>query len=132
MGTWGIKTFDNDGNSDWIYDLEEFDDLSLIEEALSPGDTEYLEAPDGEVILAAAEIINGIRAKPREGLPGEAVDWINNHKTLDVSGLIEKAITMIDLVLSEKSELRELWEENEEDFPQWKADVLDLKEKLGK
>jgi hypothetical protein len=131
MGTWGIKTFDNDGNSDWLWDLEETDDASLLEESLAPRSEDYLEAPDGEVILAAAEIINGIKNGPREGLPDEALDWITAHKNLDVSKLLPKAIRMIDRLLGEKSELKELWQENKEDFPLWLADVNDLKNQLS-
>ena len=131
MGTWGMKTFENDGNSDWVYDLEETNDLSLIEDALNPEETDYLEADEGEMILAAAEIINGIKSEPREGVPEECIEWINKHKSLNVSGLVEKATTLINLVLSEKSELRELWAENEEDYPIWEKNVLELKEKLN-
>lgn len=130
MGTWGIKTFDNDGNSDWLWELEETDDASLLEKSLNPGNDDYLEAPDGEVILAAAEIINAIKNGPRDDLPEEAIGWINAHKELDVSTLVPKAIAMIDRVLGEKSELKELWQENKEDFPLWRDDVNDLKERL--
>ena len=131
MGTWGIKTFDNDGNSDWLWELEETNDTSLLEQSLSPEIDDYLEAPDGEIILAASEIINGIKNGPREDLPVEAVDWITAHKNLDVSKLIPKAIKMIDRLLGEKSELKELWQENKEDLPLWLADVNDLKNKLS-
>lgn len=131
MGTWGIKTFDNDGTSDWLWDLEESDDTSILRQALEPEETEYLEAPDGEIIIAAAEIINAIRNGQREGLPENALRWIEDHKGLDVSSLVKKAISMLDRVLAENSELNELWEENEEDYPQWQADVTDLQKKLS-
>ncbi len=131
MGTWGIKTFDNDGNSDWLWDLEETDDTSLLEKSLNPEQVDYLEAPDGEVILAAAEIINAIKNGPREGLPEEVLEWITAHKKLDVSKLIPKARAMVERALGEKSELKELWQENKEEFPLWLADVNDLKSRLS-
>jgi hypothetical protein len=130
MGTWGIKTFENDGTSDWLWELEETNDLSALAQALAPEETEYLEAPDGEIIIAAAEIIQGIKNGPREGLPENALKWISDHKHLDVSSLIKPANELLDRVLNGKSELRELWEENAEDFGQWVADVTELRNML--
>lgn len=131
MGTWGIRTFDNDGTSDWLYDLEEAVGTSLLEQALNAEGSEYLEAPDGEIILAAAEIILGIKDKPRSNLPDNAIEWINSHKNLDVSKLVTKAIFLIDRVLGENSELNELWAENEENYPDWKSDVMELRKLLA-
>lgn len=131
MGTWGIKAFENDGTSDWLLDLEESDDLSVLKRALEPEETEYLEAPDGEIIIAAAEIINGVMNGARAGLPENAAKWIENHKTLDVSSLVKPAIAMLDRVLADDSELKELWKENRGDYPRWLADVTDLRAKLS-
>ncbi len=131
MGTWGVKTFENDGASDWLWDLEESDANSALVAALNPEDTNYLEATDGEIILAAAEIIQAIKNRPRAGLPENALNWINAHNTLDVSSLVTKAIAMVDRVLSDNSELRELWEENEDDYPKWHAHITELRSKLN-
>jgi hypothetical protein len=35
MGTWGTGAFDNDTAADWLYALEEVDDLSLIETTIA-------------------------------------------------------------------------------------------------
>ncbi|MEQ8171070.1 MAG: DUF4259 domain-containing protein [Candidatus Eremiobacterota bacterium] len=131
MGTWGVKTFENDGASDWLWELEESDDNSVLVAALNPEDMNYLEAPDGEIILAAAEIIQAIKNKSGDGLPENALNWINAHNTLDVSSLVTKAITMVDRVLSDNSELRELWEENKDDYPNWHAHITELRSKLN-
>jgi hypothetical protein len=131
MGTWGVKTFENDGTSDWLWELEETSDNSALVAALNPEETDYLDAADGEIILAAAEIIHGITHEPRPGIPENAVKWISKHRDLDVSLLVAKAIAMIDLVLADKSELRELWEENEDKYHEWHANVTELRNKLG-
>jgi hypothetical protein len=34
MGAWGIGNFDNDDASDWVYELEEVEDMSLVEATL--------------------------------------------------------------------------------------------------
>jgi len=131
MGTWGIKTFENDGASDWLWEFEESGDTSILLDALNPEDTNYLEATDGEIILAAAEIIQAIKNTPRAGIPENALNWINTHKTSDISPLVTKAIAMIDRVLAENSELRELWEENEDEYPKWQAYITELRSKLN-
>jgi hypothetical protein len=130
MGTWGVKTFENDGSLDWLYTLEECDDTSALEDALNPEDVNDLDATDGEMILAASEVILGILKSPREGLPEEAIKWIKSHKKLEVSPLVSRAVNLIGKVIEKDSELKELWEENEEDFPKWKEDVEDLLLKL--
>ncbi len=131
MGTWGIETFENDGTLDWLWDLEACDDASVLDRALEPDETEYLEAPDGEIIIAAAEVIHAIKNGPRADLPDNALAWIDSHKDMDVSSLATKAVGMLDRVLAENSELKELWEENEEDYPKWLADVTDLRKRLA-
>lgn len=130
MGAWGIKTFENDDSSDWLYDLEESDDLSVIENTLNEANQEYVEAPEGCNILAAAEIILGLQGKGRE-LPENAKEWIEKNKTLNVDSLVGAAIKAIDVVLSENSELLELWQDAADDFDAWKTDVESIKAALS-
>ena len=44
--------------------------------------------------------------------------------------LKHKAVKAIDAVLSDNSELKELWEENEELYEAWKEDKLSIKKRL--
>lgn len=130
MGTWGMKVFESDSTLDWLWDVKDSKDTSLLAKALSPEETSYLESAEGEQIVAAAQIISGLRGKPREGLPEQAVTWINNHKHLDVTPLVAKAIAGIDLVLSDSSELHDLWKESA-DYENWVNDVKQLKAQLA-
>lgn len=131
MGTWGMKVFESDNTLDWLWDVKDSADTALLAKALNPEDTSYLEAPQGELILAASEIINAMRGKAREGLPEQAVTWVAKHKTLDVSALVPKAIAGINLVLGDASELNDLWKENGDEYPKWVEDVNQLKKQLG-
>jgi hypothetical protein len=67
MGTWGVNSFDNDNAADWVWELEEADDLSVVEEAiervLDCGD-ELVESPDAEVAIAAADVLARLKAGP--------------------------------------------------------------------
>ena len=79
MGAWGFGTFENDDAGDWLFDLEETNDLSLIEQTLTLED-DYIEAPDGCNALAAAEIVAALMGKTRGCLPENATKWINDNK----------------------------------------------------
>ena len=58
MGTWGVGSFGNDNAADWIWELEEADDLSVVEAAIArvlDGVDELVESPEAEEAIAAAE-----------------------------------------------------------------------------
>ncbi|MFC3150610.1 DUF4259 domain-containing protein [Litoribrevibacter euphylliae] len=130
MGAWGFKTFENDDSSDWLYELEESSDLTVIESAISEANEDYIEAPEGCNILAAAEIILALHGKAKESLPDNAEQWVSKNKSLDTSGLRDKAIQAIDKLLSDSSELKELWQETD-DFEFWVKDVTSIKSALS-
>ena len=127
MGAWGMTTFENDNASDWLYELEESTDLSVIQEALNV-DEEYIESSKGCNVLAAAEIILALLGKPRSGLPENAKEWVGNNP-LDPSPLIPSAIKAVSQVLGNESELKELWGETDES-ENWENDVKDILNKL--
>lgn len=131
MGTWGYKTFEDDTACDWLYDLEA-EGMKLLERSLSPEGKEgdFLQMDDAIAILAAAEIVYGLLNGPRDGLPDEAIEWINANKEADVSCLKPICEGQLGCVLSKNSELRQVWEENTEDFPEWKANVEALRDGL--
>jgi hypothetical protein len=89
---------------------------------LDAAGNEYLEAPEGSCILAAAEVILALKGKPRPDLPEEAAGWVAKHATLDAGKLVGRAVQAIDRVLGEQSELKDLWQETD-DFAAWSADV---------
>jgi hypothetical protein len=128
MGTWGIRTFENDDASDWAADLQQSKGNSLLKSSLGGKHVEgsYLEAPECVRILCAGEVILGITAKPRPSIPEDVVSWIAAHKELHVGNLVPLAVAGVQEVLSNDSELNELWAENEEDYSRWKQDVTGL------
>ena len=66
MGAWRMGAFDNDTACDWAYELEESSDLSVLdntfEKVISVG-SDYLEAPDAEEAIAAAEVVARMKGK---------------------------------------------------------------------
>jgi hypothetical protein len=134
MGAWGTGICDNDTAADWCSSLEDVDDLSLIEEAfeniLSPDD-DFLDADQAQEALAAAEAISRLQGNGGPETPHtEPMDgWVKQHKLKVPATLARKAHAVIDRVLTEPSELLDLWTESEE-MDAWKAAVKDLKSRI--
>jgi hypothetical protein len=134
MGAWGILAFDNDEACDWAYDLEKVRDLSLVEEAFASvaGPAEYLDAHDACNALAACEVLAGLRGNPGyRNSYTEAVDaWVDLHPMQPSANLLARADVVIERVLGDNSELRDLWDESEALGIQWRKSVEDLRNRL--
>lgn len=130
MGAWANDALGNDDACDWAYGLDECDDLSLVEEtlnkALSEG-AEYLESPDACEALAAIEVIARLQGNWGEkNAYSEPIDaWVEKTKLVPSKALAEKAHKVIERILADESELKELWQESEE-FDAWYASVKNL------
>ncbi len=122
MGCWGTGTFENDDAADWAWTLQESDGLDAVERTLGAlADGGYIEAPEASERLAAAEVVAALLGHPSADLPVDVARWIAEHRGLDARPLRDAALNHVRAALGGNSELRGLWEENEEDFPFWKA-----------
>ena len=126
MGTWGIGTFDDDTACDWLDEFAEEPSVEFLQQTLAAPDDGYLELDQCTAFLAAAEIIAGVVAGPRPGLPKVALGVIASLAPDAVGPLRSLASQKVRRVLAENSELRELWEENKTEFPTWREGALDL------
>ena len=132
MGAWGYSVFENDDAGDWVWDLEESTDMSAIVEALdlvTDEAGEYLEAPDCSMAVAAAEVVAALHGKPAANLPEEVSKWVAG-KPAPNAAISAQAVRAIEAVL-DRSELKELWEENEEEYPNWVASLNDIKARIA-
>jgi hypothetical protein len=132
MGTWGTGTFENDGASDWVYDLEEAKaPASFLAETLKSGlNEEYLESTDASNALAAAEVVAALLGHPAANLPQSVTSWLSNHAGLELPpDLREQAVAAVDRAHSPPSELLELWEESGE-MENWLAGLTNLEARL--
>lgn len=133
MGTWGTGSFENDDAADFMIDVLDSGDLSLIREALDNvlTSTEYVEAPDATLAIVAAEIVAAARGRPtlaaqqEEGL----ADWLAHVRPAIDADLVRQARDALARILAENSELRELWEETDE-APAWRAVMDELATQL--
>jgi hypothetical protein len=131
MGAWDATSFGNDTANDWAYGLEETSDLSYIEatlqKILDAGD-DYIEAPDAEEAIAAAEVLAWLRGKPTpvDAYTEKIAEWVAAHPIQPPTAIIQKALSALDRVQQQPSELPELWEND----PDWTASISDLCNRL--
>jgi hypothetical protein len=73
MGAWGSDSFENDDAADWVADFCDAPDPAVIVKALSAvadlDASQYLEAPDCSVGIAAAEVVAALKGAPNSNLP---------------------------------------------------------------
>lgn len=132
MGAWGHGTFENDTAMDWTYELEACSDLSILEETIAAGgdfseSEEEMDADTACTTLAAAEVIAAMQSKPNSNLPDTVTSWIQGKPKAPPE--LIKAASLAVSTLLEKSELKELWAETEENAD-WVAAVQDLLRRL--
>ena len=134
MGAWGVHAFENDDAGDFFYELEETGDLAPVENTFASieENPDYLEAPDACIAIAGCEVLARLK-----GLPGyqdastETVDeWIAAHPITPPQPLVDRGIAILDRVVGDNSELKELWDDSEE-AEQWHASIADLRQRLA-
>lgn len=132
-GAWDTGPFDNDDALDWVWELTDSDDLSVVEDALQSAiDTsDYLEAPMGSMAVAAAEVVAALKGKPRAELPPEVSEWVKAREYVVKDDLAEAARKAVaEVKNAESSELAQLWSESDELAEVWHADLRDLLQRL--
>lgn len=133
MGAWSVGILGDDTA------LEVFDALlaapdprpmmsTAFGEALK---TECVDYDAGQWVLVSAAVIAHVAAGVElddlgsmDNMEEDSVDvevWIDGLRRLDFSGLRPAAAQACKKVIHGDSDLRELWSENEELFPQWEA-----------
>src|SRR4051794_36794513 len=129
MGAWGTGVFDNDDALDWFDALERRGaDAVLVALETVPEEDDYIEAPQANEALAAAEIVAAARGRSAAGLPGEGTDWVQAHAAEIGDELVPLAIGAVTRIRAD-SELKDLWEEDDS-ASEWLAVVDDLLARL--
>ncbi|SEN10780.1 protein of unknown function [Duganella sp. CF517] len=136
MGTWAVDAFGNDYAQDWAQDLQEISNLDAVEDTLNTAlDTSAgeLEAPFAAEALVAVEVIARLQGKGGAASEDSAVvdQWVaaRKPKARRRADLEDKALQAIARILSDQSELRELWAESEH-YEAWRASVEELRARV--
>ena len=136
MGAWSHEPFGNDDALDWVYQLEDIQDDSVLARVFNraiENQDDYLEADDAFVIVAAAEVVAKLLGKgtQQDSYTEQVDEWVKSVDFQPSADLLAKAQTALDLVLGEESELKELWSEaEEEDRDAWYSNIEALKKIL--
>lgn len=130
MSAWGAEIFENDEAADWVIDLEQSQDASFLLKTLFIAIEEkvYLESPEAECALAAAEVIASSFGETHPKLPEEVKTWITNHNIRDNKDLPAIAIQAVERI-SRDSELEGSWTDSNYE-KDWRQVVNHLKERL--
>ena len=78
MGAWGYLPFENDDALDWLEDLEA-GGADVVRKALAKAADRYVQAPEGAIALAAAEVAAASQGNPLGDLPENVTDWVTAH-----------------------------------------------------
>jgi hypothetical protein len=135
MSTWDSGAYDNDYALDWVQDLLETKNLELIETTLDNlidmggGETE-LPAPFAAEALAALDVIARLQGRRGDDAEEDEIDaWVARCKRKVNAPLLEKARQALLLIVSEQSELNQLWRQSD-DYDAWRAGVDALAARL--
>jgi len=132
MGAWGTGNFDNDTALDWVFELEESDDLSLVEQTIDTVlEEEYIESFSAEEALVAIEVLARLQGNFTEddSYAEDVNKWVKEHPQEVPQSLREKAKKALKIILGDNSELKDLWQETKE-FDTWEKEVLGLYDRI--
>jgi len=138
VGAWGVEPFDNDDAADWSAEFEgaaEPAGLELLRSALAAVDSPgYLEAPDGAIGVAAAQVVAWLlQPDTAQESPYAAavIGWLRTNTPSAGVGLVGAARRALSSVRSSDSELAELWAEANEAEWERVLDRIDLQLRSG-
>lgn len=136
MGTWGINPFENDNAMDWVLEeLETPQGRPVLGRALRPvADSEpdeYIDAPSGEIAVAAAAIVAAINGYPGGELPWQAMRHLRRpEEPRDQLKLL--AILAVNRALAVNSELADTYAESSPGADaEWRTSMEDLRHRLS-
>lgn len=135
MGTWGIRSFENDDATDWIDGFARDPDPRSLAEALlasRPIEDEVpsvLATEEAHIALAAAEVIAAWCGRPAPELPPTVTAWLMGRTQAVTSDLLEDARQAVERI-AKRSHLREDWASLHK-LEAWQGALDDLRERLG-
>jgi hypothetical protein len=131
MGAWGAGTFQNDTAVDWVAQLQESSDDSLLRRAIEPAaaiDGSYLDSGVAAIALAAAEVVAAAKGQPGGDLPESLSSWVAQFGSDVGDDLPIPARQAVERIAA-SSELKELWDEAGDN--DWNDVVGDLRARLA-
>jgi hypothetical protein len=135
MGALGSTVFEDDASMDWLEDYRASGAgavASALDTAARTPVTEYLDVDRGAAARAAAEVVAVAHGELPAGVSQDRLDLLNSHGS-DVRAMADiksRATSALDRLISENSELHELWMDSDAQSD-WVAAMNDLRRRLG-
>ena len=113
MGTWGTRVYDNDAAANWVHKFidQGFPLLDGTLEKVMCSEPKSISINDSQEALAACEIIarmNGAFGS-RSVFKEELDRLVKENKSVITCELVQKAIEVVDRILSNQSEMHHAW-----------------------
>jgi len=133
MGAWGMGIFDDDTSCDLVDEAMESDDAkSFVGRAINHKDSDYLEYEECQEVLVSGAILDAMLNGAKYGEDVEGFDdWILIQNSEFIPLVKSDILSGLQKVISEKSELNELWQENEKDYPAWRGNIDEIVGRLS-
>lgn len=130
--THGEASFQNDTALDWARDCAQRGSSEFLADALQSAiNSEFIERPDGETAVAAAEVIAAAGGQASAELPAELSTWLQQQPADSIAALLPQAREAIERVKDRKvSELSQNW--SEQKGSQWSRRVAELEARLAR
>jgi hypothetical protein len=134
MGAWGTGIFEDDSALDFLDALAEgAAPFSAMEAALRTAlAAEYLDYDEAQAALVSAAVIDAAcRGVELDGAGEDSATWLAGLDAAHATPLRGAAAGACRRLLGPGSELCELWSDNEEDYPAWRAQIEALASRLS-
>ena len=130
MAGWGTRSFENEDAQNWLGQLKSLGLEDLKQILVHAADqSDYLEAPDASIVVAAAEVLAAMKGAPSDKLQREIADWTSQTNAASSPDLNKLAVRAVEKV-RRNSELKDLWLEAE-GLNEWTAALQDLQTRLA-
>jgi hypothetical protein len=133
MGAWGHGILDDDSALDFLSVIQNTEDPKGDFKAafLHAINSDYLEYDQCHEVTVSAALMDNLLNGTQYG----EEDYINTfgekYKGPPVDELRSYAVKALHRVIGDKSELNELWSENEELYPKWRQNIEELATRLS-
>lgn len=133
MATWGLGVFDDDLAMDWVDQVLESEDAPAMFESIFVYalDTNYVSHEDSCAVTASCAIIDSLvngTVYPMESQ--DLHEWIKDNPDLEVGKLGKLGASALDVIMSKKSELNELWQDSGAEYEDWLLRIKNLQKRV--
>ena len=125
MGAWGTGIFEDDTALDTVQEAIDSTAADFLQQViLTEDDEEYLEYDRAHQIIIAGVILDALLNDTVYEHNDEAFEqWLEQQNRDSVNEFKPAVLAGLKMVLSNQSELNELWQENNMEYPNWRANV---------